>query len=308
MDLNSLINESITVKPKVFLELINDVGNILSSEQERGIRGLALIGKLIYIPSQGEAIIVGDIHGDLSSLKHILSETRFIDRVQHEHNLYLIFLGDYGDRGVYSPEVYYIILMLKKMFPENIILIQGNHEGPEDLLARPHDLPYHLRRKFGLEGLRVYEELSRLFRRFYTAVIIKDMFVMLHGGVPSEMRSVDDLAFAYKKHPAESHLEEILWSDPIDELDGKYPSPRGAGYLFGESITKNFLNTLGVKLLIRGHEPVDGGYKFNHNGKVLTLFSRKGAPYYNTYAAYLTLKLSLIHYSIDDIKRSIRIF
>jgi protein phosphatase len=47
-----------------------------------------------------------------------------------------------------------------------------------------------------------------------------------------------------------------------------------------------------VQLLIRGHEPCPEGFKINHDGKVLTLFSRKGSPYFNKYAAYLDTPLS----------------
>jgi protein phosphatase len=50
---------------------------------------------------------------------------------------------------------------------------------------------------------------------------------------------------------------------------------------------------LNVNVLIRGHEPSAEGYKNNHHGKVLTLFSRKGEPYYNTQAAYLQLDLNM---------------
>ncbi len=291
MDLNELFNKSLTVNSQEFLELINDTNQILS-EEERGVGNLRIIGRLIYIPPFGEAIVIGDVHGDLSSLRHILSQSKVLDKLSNEHNFYIIFLGDYGDRGAYSPEVYYVVLTLKKMFPDKVVLLQGNHEGPEDLPAHPHDLPYHLSRKFGSDSLIVYRKLSSLFRRFYTAVIVEGKYVMLHGGVPSKAKSVEDIAFAYKKHPSESHLEEILWSDPVDEISGKYPSPRGAGYLFGKDVTEKFLKILGVKLLIRGHEPASKGYKFNHDGKILTLFSRKGAPYYNTYAAYLALNLS----------------
>jgi protein phosphatase len=309
MELNKLIEESLAAKPLDFLELIREVDVILSREWKHGMERLNILGRLIRMPPDGEITVVGDLHGDLMSLRQILFETSFLDEIQRKRDVYLIFLGDYGDRGIYSPEVYYIILTLKRSFPDNVILLQGNHEGPEDLLAHPHDLPHHLRRKFGLEGgLKVYGELSQLFRRFYTAVIIEGSIVMLHGGVPSEAESIEDLAFAYEKHPAESHLEEILWSDPIDELRGKYPSPRGAGYLFGEDVTDRFLKVLGVKLLVRGHEPADGGYKFNHGGKILTLFSRKGAPYYNTFAAYLTLKLPAELRSISDVERLIRRF
>ncbi|MEM1586125.1 MAG: metallophosphoesterase family protein [Candidatus Bathyarchaeia archaeon] len=309
MDLNSILDEALTVSSREFLGLIGQVNQILTREAETSFMGgLKIFGRLIHIPPRGEAIVIGDIHGDLESLKHILHETGFLDKALNERDIYLIFLGDYGDRGEYSPEVYYIILTLKKLFPGKVILLQGNHEGPEDLLAHPHDLPYHMRRKFGSGGFTVYRELSQLFRRFYTAVLVKDKYVMLHGGVPSGAKIIEDLAFAYMKHPAESHLEEILWSDPADWISGKYPSPRGAGYLFDEDITVRFLKILGVKFLVRGHEPANEGYKFNHGGRVLTLFSRKGPPYYNTNAAYLTLDLALQPDSAEEIEQYIRGF
>jgi len=49
---------------------------------------------------------------------------------------------------------------------------------------------------------------------------------------------------------------------------------------------------LNAKILVRGHEPNDLGFKINHDGKILTLFSRKGEPYFNRYGAYLQLPLS----------------
>ncbi|MEM0048946.1 MAG: metallophosphoesterase family protein [Candidatus Bathyarchaeia archaeon] len=309
MDLDHIFSRSLEADQREFLGLIGQVNQVLTREAETGLIGEAKVtGRLIFILPKGEAIIVGDIHGDLESLKHILYESGFLNKALDGRDVYLIFLGDYGDRGEYSPEVYYVILALKNLFPEKVILLQGNHEGPEDLLAHPHDLPYQMRRKFGPDGFIVYRELSNLFRRFYTAVIVKDRYVMLHGGVPSGARSIEDVAFAYIKHPAESHLEEILWSDPEDWISGKYPSPRGAGYLFGEDITMKFLELLGVKFLIRGHEPADEGYKFNHGGRVLTLFSRKGPPYYNAEAAYLMLRLEPQLNSAEEIKQYIRRF
>lgn len=307
MDIESLFSESLTVSSQEFLGLINRVSEIISSEH-RAVGNLKIIGRLIRLPNSGEAIIVGDIHGDLASLKYILSESLFIEKALAGREVYLIFLGDYGDRGAHSPEVYYVVLTLKKTFPDKVILLQGNHEGPEDMLAYPHDLPRHLSRKFGRDGLRVYGELSGLFRRFYTAVILEGKFVMLHGGVPSEAESLEDVAFAHEQHPLKSHLEEILWSDPVDGISGKYPSPRGAGYLFGEDVTERFLKIMGASFLIRGHEPTEDGYKFNHGGRVLTLFSRKGPPYYNTHAAYLTIDLSANFKSTSDIERFIRKF
>jgi protein phosphatase len=84
----------------------------------------------------------------------------------------------------------------------------------------------------------------------------------------------------------------LLWSDPVEDIQGLSESPRGAGMLFGVDVTRKILQILGVKCLIRGHEPVQEGYRYNHGGKILTLFSRKGSPYFNPNAAYLHYNFS----------------
>jgi protein phosphatase len=304
--LTGLFNEASNVDSKSFMKLVDRVDQIISSEKSNA--RMRITGRLIHLSPEGEAIVIGDLHGDIDSLYEILNETDFVEKSQSGAKVYLVFLGDYGDRGPFSPEVYYVVLSLKMMFPENVILLQGNHEGPQDLLADPHDLPHHLQRKFGSDWQTVYTELSTLFRRFYTAILVEDRFVMLHGGVPSKAKTFDDVAYAVQKHPAETHLEEILWSDPAEGIKGTRFSPRGAGRLFGEDVTDAFLKMVKAKILVRGHEPVDEGYMFNHNGKILTIFSRKGPPYNNSKSAYLIVNLSKKVSSTSHLSSCIRQF
>lgn len=290
-DLNRLFDNAFRISLEEFVQLTDNVVGLLS--KEGGIVGnLKMTGRLIEAPPKDEVIIIGDIYGDLEGLKQILETSNFLQKMQSGQESLLVFLGDYGDRGIYSPEVYYIVLKVKEDFPENVILMRGNHEGPADLLASPHDLPGYLHNRFGQDWSIAYLKLKELFNQLYNAVIITDRCVLLHGGVPSQAKSIDDLAYAHMKHPKESHLEEILWSDPEEGMMGTYPSPRGAGKLFGSDITARFLEMLKVNFLIRGHEPTDEGYKINHNGKILTLFSRKGEPYFNTRGAYLQFDLA----------------
>jgi len=288
---SSIVKKANQTSVNEFIQLIES--SIHQLENETGhIGSLQIVGRLIKMPPKGEVIIVGDIHGDLVSLVHILRNTGFLERSLKDREIFIVFLGDYGDRGAYSSEVYYMILKLKGQFPENVILMRGNHEGPDDLLAHPHDLPSQLQEKFGDKGREAYAKIRELFNHLYNAVLVDERYIILHGGVPSKAVTIDDLAYAHETHPKETHLEEILWSDPNDEIKGTYPSPRGAGKLFGEDVTEKFLKMLDVKVLIRGHEPSENGFKINHHNKVLTLFSRKGAPYRNDYGAYLQINTS----------------
>lgn len=288
----SILAESATRSSvEEFLRLVGSVSGRLATENGR-VGNLNITGRLIEVPPVGEAVIVGDLHGDLKSLVHILEYSKFLSKARSGEDVLLIFLGDYGDRGTHSPEVYYVVLKLKEMFPERVILMRGNHEGPTDLLASPHDLPIQLKNRFGNKGSEAYLKLRELYNHLYTGVIIEDRIVLLHGGAPSQATTVKDIAYAHETHPRERHLEEILWSDPWKGIKGTIASPRGAGRLFGEDVTKRLLTMLNVKALIRGHQSCPDGYKTDHSQKVLTLFSRKGAPYNNRYGAYLHLDIS----------------
>jgi len=278
-DPSRLVGMAAKTSSNEFLRLTQICIQLLAKESRR-VGNLRITGRLVEVPPVGEAIIVGDIHGDLESLTHIIDGSSFMEKANGGEDILLIFLGDYGDRGFYSPEVYYVVLM------------RGNHEGPDDLLASPHDLPFHLNRKFGERSSEVYLKLRQLFNHLYNAVLIEERYILLHGGAPSQASTADDIAYAHEKHPRERHLEEILWSDPWEGIKGTYASPRGAGRLFGENVTDRLLKMLGVKALIRGHEPSEEGFKTNHNGKVLTIFSRRGQPYHNDYGAYLYLDIS----------------
>ncbi len=303
MNANDFANQARTATARDFAALIKHATALLKKEQH------AADERLVHLSSSGKAIIIGDLHGDIESLTHILNDSGFLKKIRKEENIYLIFLGDYGDRGSASLEVFYVVLKLKKCFPSNVILVRGNHEGPEDLLPFPHDLPDRFEQKYGEKtGARIYAELRRLFSCLYNAVLIDEWAVLIHGGLPSEASAVNDLAYAHIKHPEKSYLEEMLWSDPQEGLKGVQPSPRGAGRLFGADITRKLLKRLNVKILVRGHEPCQEGFKLNHNGLILTIFSTNKPPYTNEHGAYLQLNLSKKMNNAEQLKRYIRQF
>ncbi len=274
-----------------FIELVNKVSSQLANEKGK-IGNQKITGRLVEVEQEGEAVIVGDLHGDLKSLIHILDDSKFLKEASVGRDILLVFLGDYGDRGSYSAEVYYVVLKLKEMFPEKVILMRGNHEGPPDLVASPHDLPTQMRNRFKEKGSTAYLKIQELFNHLYNCVIVREQFVLFHGGVPSQATTINDIAFAHETHPRKRHLEEILWNDPWKEIKGTIASPRGVGRLFGVDVTNKFLKMLNVKAIIRGHQSCPNGFKSIHGEQVLTLFSRKGASYNNRFGAYLRLDIS----------------
>ena len=289
--IDDLAAQANSVKTADYLTLIKKIVLQLKLEQKNK-KTRRDSGRLLCLPHSGTAIIVGDLHGDPASLTYILKNSQFVKEAKQGKNVHLIFLGDYGDRGSRSPDVYFVILKLKETFPDKVVLMRGNHEGPNDLIPCPYDLPKQFGAKFGeKDGKALVFEMRRLFKRLYNAVLIEKWAILIHGGVPSNAKSIEDLAWAHKMHPQIRTLEEMLWNDPQDCLDGTYPSPRGAGKLFGPDITNRLLDILGVKVLIRGHEVCQEGFRFKHDGKVLTLFSTNKGQYWNKYGAYLRINL-----------------
>lgn len=70
--------------------------------------------------------VIGDIHGQFYDLLKILSYTDLL-KPSIDPNQKVVFLGDYVDRGINSIEVTLLLLALKIEFPNNIILLRGNH-------------------------------------------------------------------------------------------------------------------------------------------------------------------------------------
>lgn len=228
--------------------LINDIEKLLKREQ-----------KLIEIENFPVAII-GDIHGDYISLENILKNLK---------DEYIIFLGDYADRGPSQIEVYERIFELKLSYPERIFILRGNHEAPDIFPFHPHDLPWHLKYRYGDSWREIYQLLLKVYDKMPIAAIIKKVALLLHGGISPKI-GINSL-----RSPDIEVLEIVLWSDPSDEINGFIPSHRGAGIIFGPDVSSKVLNEIGVNYLIRSHQAVKYGYKWNHNMKVLTIFSSK---------------------------------
>ena len=101
--------------------------------------------------------------------------------------------------------------------------------------------------------------------------MIENQALLVHGGIPVKVKTIDDIAQAFDHSLDNNFLEEILWNDP-STVPGIQYSYKGLRYMFGVDIASRFLEENGLNVLIRGHESYDMGYHF-HDDKILTLFS-----------------------------------
>lgn len=210
-------------------------------------------------------IVAGDIHGDYTSFKSI-----------HKHfnpwQDLMVFLGDYADRGAKGMEVIEGIGNLRRTYPTRVYALKGNHEDyTED--GRPMFTPCTLKEEATIQigdWTSYFEnELRPFIAELCLAVIIPDAVLFVHGGVSTKIEGLKEL-----KCPSRGIEEDILWSDPFKGYGERF-NRRGVGVEFGEDISKKVCNRLGVKRIVRSHQPrkASSAPYVEHDGRVVTISS-----------------------------------
>ena len=247
------------------LELIDEATTMMPKER-------------MVVVEEGVITVIGDTHADLKALEIIEKEIEGL----------AVFLGDYADRGDYPAECYERIL---KLFLEGkALLLRGNHESTG---VYPHQLPYQLREKFGERGEEIYESLVKMWKRMPISAIVEGKVWMAHGGVPTKQCRIDVEGITRKeiKHPDDLMALEIMWNDPWEREECGENYNRGVMYFFGTKASDILLEELGVRVVIRAHEP-QKVLKVEQNGRVVTVGSC-AEPY--SISEFALLKIDFSH-------------
>jgi len=245
--------------------LLSEAKNVLSEEPQ-----------LLEIKAE-KVLFVGDTHGDLeSSLKAYM--------VSRREDTYLIFLGDYVDRGPEQLENIFFLLSLKILEPDRVFLLRGNHETS---LANFYYNFYSA--VTGRYGGPAYDFFAEVFAQMPYAAIINGETLALHGGIAKGLNRLGDISILPKGEMNPSGISmQILWNDPREGVKGFAPSPRGPGiYLFGEDVFNRFMSANKLKTMVRGHEYFPQGYRWIFGKRLLTVFSCRWYPGINPAAVLL---------------------
>ncbi|MBC7128339.1 MAG: serine/threonine protein phosphatase [Thermoplasmatales archaeon] len=198
----------------------------------------------------GKIMLAGDTHGDAVVAREI------VKRFYEEKFDFLIFLGDYVDRNppdVSVSENIDFLLEEKCKNPDKIFLLKGNHEANYAIPCYPND--------FEIEMGEKYADYAKVFREMPLACLLNNVFAS-HGGIIKD-KKIEEI----DKNDIHD-IEAITWSDP--EIANLY---RGAGISYSQKDLDEFLENIGAKAFIRGHD-------YNLNGiivyeKCLTIFSSR---------------------------------
>ncbi|BFZ56539.1 phosphoprotein phosphatase PP4 catalytic subunit [Savitreella phatthalungensis] len=197
--------------------------------------------------------ICGDIHGQFHDLMELLRVGGDCPTTNY------LFMGDFVDRGFYSLETFLLLLCLKVRYPDRITLIRGNHESRQ--ITQVYGFYDECMRKYG--SASVWRYCCEVFDYLALAAITSDgKWFMVHGGLSPSIATIDQIRLLDRKQevPHEGAMCDLLWSDPEDVPTWGL-SPRGAGYLFGADVTKQFCRANGIEMIARAHQLVMEGYK-----------------------------------------------
>ena len=211
--------------------------------------------------------VCGDIHGQFFDLQELFRVGGDCPDTNY------LFLGDYVDRGYHSVESFLFLLATFVKYPRRMILLRGNHETRQTTQA--YGFYDECVRKYSHQ---LWEKCTEIFDLFPIAAIIDNSIFCVHGGLSPDIHTIQDIESIQRKQepPVSGGYCDILWSDP-DEIEGFQNSPRGAGFLFGYDVVKQFRYDNGISFIARAHQLIAEGYRLMFDDSLVTVWS---APNY----------------------------
>lgn len=205
---------------------------------------------LVELKNDIRTVFIGDTHGDPEASQKVV-------KLFPAQNNRLIFLGDYVDRGTDSLGNVEFLFGLREKYPDNVILLMGNHEMYEF---------------YGFYPAQFWESLNESDTKKYSAMFLTlplavsiGNIIALHGGLPDlgSLAEINDI----KISADDNQLRDILCSD-FKEYSGYSFRPAYDQKYFDRVMAK-----ISKQILVRGHDPNAPNYQYG--SRLLTIFTTK---------------------------------
>jgi len=141
----------------------------------------------LIVPIGSTIAFHGDLHGDIHALIVYLQQLHMQNVLENfkikNPNFYMIFLGDYVDRGLYGCEVIYTLLRLKLANPMHVFLIRGNHEDLD--INAGYNFSKELRAKYN-NTQELFASINTLYNLLPVALYVgcnNNFLQCCHGGM-----------------------------------------------------------------------------------------------------------------------------
>jgi serine/threonine-protein phosphatase with EF-hands len=316
------INDYVLPKGSLTADVAQNIIQVYRKQGRLNIKSVQKILRVVYKSlkdrpniseitiKRGEKLtVVGDIHGQLADLFHILDESGWPSAT----NKY-VFNGDFVDRGIQGIEVVCVLLALFAAMPEYVFLNRGNHE--DHAICCVYGFQRECKEKYDELTFGMFVEV---FRHIPLFAVVNDALFIVHGGlfhdVNAKLQDLKDIdrsdytakppipypdctegmtANDSRKEYLKQLQRDALWSDPND-MEVLAKNQRGSGVVFGPEVTKRFLTNNGLSMIIRSHECVREGFDLPYSGNAKhllgTIFSASNYCGGQNEGAYLVFAL-----------------
>lgn len=152
----------------------------------------------LELPVASRVAVFGDLHGSLHSFLRVLAGMSRDGWLRDDFTVacsecFLLFLGDYVDRGPHGAEVLALLLLLKSLSPDRVFMVRGNHEDArENAPDEDGTFVTELRAKFPNLRWRRIATLFRVYETLPLAIVVSTsntsvagprFILAVHGGI-----------------------------------------------------------------------------------------------------------------------------
>lgn len=305
--IKSFKNNNFVLDPFYVVKIISDAKCIL--KKMPNIRELKMVE-----PLESGAIIVGDLHGNLNDLNHIINKYGAPGK-QFKH----VFNGNYVGIGSKQIETLLILLFSFLIRPDRVFLNRGSHEDlyvglGTNLMSSFLD---DLRSKYGKYAQFIFVSVIELFSYLPLATSVSNLenlrIFVVHGGISDEtnldyitnklQRNLYPQIAGSKSNDNDDlkQITDLLWSNPIRIDDGRvkpglakkatgcfFNKETNYGCLFGVDVTASFCKNNSFNFIIRSHQVRDKGFQEDHL-RCFTLYSASNYLESNNYGAVIKI-------------------
>ncbi|OJT12258.1 Serine/threonine-protein phosphatase 6 catalytic subunit [Trametes pubescens] len=217
-------------------------------------------------PVSSPVTICGDIHGQFWDLLELLRKGGPVPETSY---IFMARMYSFSELGRTAQTLDRVTL-----YPDKVTLLRGNHESRQ--ITQVYGFYDECQQKYG--SALVWKACCSVFDYLNLAAIIDGETLCVHGGLSPDIRTLDQIRVLSRAQeiPHEGAFCDLMWSDP-DEVENWAVSPRGAGWLFGGSVTREFNHVNSLRLIARAHQLVQEGYKYMFDEQLVTVWS---APNY----------------------------
>lgn len=231
--------------------------------------------KEIQLGSQ--VCIVGDLHGSVHSLLRTLWRLVAAGHLDHNFKIidpekfYMVFLGDYTDRGRYGAETWYTLLRLKLANWDNVMMLRGNHEVSwvneiRGFACELNGMTWHgetfegkFNKAWEVHDIDVFEKFSRLYSFLPGMVLLsagQSTVQFCHGSIQPDYNPEDLLTSdkTYQKvGPFIPFQPSFVW-DNFGLGDKKEWRMVGRRMRADVTYVQEYLDKHGLKAVFRAHQ------------------------------------------------------